>query len=108
MLPIGTGDAEVTYNYLKYVESRLEMAERLAAVRLETLGTLDAKLKIAEAKPAKVGKTKRRLDALEKAVAELQPKPEYLPFTVGQCANKHCGSPARDISPYCSKCEPDL
>lgn len=31
-----------------------------------------------------------------------------LPFTVGKCLNKHCKADARDISPYCGNCEPDL
>lgn len=68
MLPIGATDAEVAYNYLKYVESKVSHLERHVEERDSIIASRDAQLK----ERAKVGKTKRRLDALERAVTELQ------------------------------------
>jgi hypothetical protein len=34
--------------------------------------------------------------------------PKKIPFTIGKCASRKCGRSAREISPYCEGCEPDL
>lgn len=72
MLPIGANDAEVAYNYLKYVESKADLFQQEGGKMEEECDRLKAQLRALEAKPAKVGKTKQRLAALEKAVTELQ------------------------------------
>ena len=68
VLELGATDAEVAYNYLRYVERQLELLSRQVHHAEEER---DAFRKV-EASPVKQGKTKRRLDALEKTVAELQ------------------------------------
>lgn len=72
MLELGATDAEVAYNYLKYVESRAALYQRKLQNAQDERDRLKAQLRALEAEPAKVGKTKQRLAALEKAVAELQ------------------------------------
>lgn len=72
VLELGATDAEVAYNYLKYVESRAALYQRKLQNAQDERDRLKAQLRALEAEPAKVGKTKQRLAALEKAVAELQ------------------------------------
>lgn len=72
MLPVGDGDAEVAYNYLRYVERQLELLSRQVHHAEEERDAFRDMLRKVEASPVKQGKTKRRLGALEKAVAELR------------------------------------
>lgn len=67
MLPVGDGDAEVAYNYLRYVEKQADGLQDLLA----EVARFKSRVRQLEEKALK-GKTKRRLGALEKAVAELR------------------------------------
>lgn len=75
MLPVGHGDAEVAYNYLKYVESKADLlqqeGEKMEDER-DRLKIQVRKLTRQLGEKTSKGKTKQRLAALEKAVAELQ------------------------------------
>ena len=72
MLPVGGGDAEVAYSYLRYVERQLELLSRKVHHVEEERDAFRDMLRKVEASPVKQGKIKRRLDALEKAVEELR------------------------------------
>lgn len=72
MLPIGNGDAEVAYNYLKYIESKADLFQREGLKMEAERDSLQVRLRAAEATPVKVGKTKRRLAKLEVEVVELR------------------------------------
>lgn len=76
MLPVGHGDAEVAYNYLKYVESKSNLFQDEGAKMEDERDRLKIQVRQLtrqlEEKAMKPGKTKRRLDALEKAVTELR------------------------------------
>lgn len=111
MLPIGLTDAEVTYNLIKYLQRNARiLAVQKAQVETELVRT-ETRLRAVQDNPIKKSKTKQRLAKLEKEVERLSaihPQVLEMPFTIGKCANKHCLDKAREISPYCEKCEPDL
>lgn len=112
LLPVGNTDAEITYNFIKFLANVRTKAEREYSSMRASLLVKDEQLMIAEQnRRAKSPKTKERVTTLEKEVerlAAMLDKCPAIPFAIGRCANKHCGSQAREISPYCSKCEPDL
>lgn len=87
MLQLGVTDAEIAYNYLKYVESKADLFQREGEKMEAERDRLKIQVRALEAKPVKVGKTKQRLAALEKAVTELQ-----APCFICQ-KPKHPGSP---------------
>lgn len=112
MLPIGNTDAEVAHAFLGWLQRENETL-RSAGASLETkLAWTETSLRAAQNRPIKKAKTKERLAKLEKEVRRLskmlEDPPIHLPFDIGKCANRHCQSKAREISPYCEKCEPDL
>lgn len=106
MLAIGLTDAEVAHAFIQWLarqnEKLFQNGTQLEQ-RCDSLG-----IQLMQAKNAPKSKTKQRLHDLEAAVAELQKQPMHPPFAIVRCANKHCLSKAREISPYCEKCEPDL
>lgn len=72
MLPIGNGDAEIAYNYLKYIESKADLFQREGLKMEAERDSLQAQLRAAQTAPVRVGKTKRRLSELEVEVKELR------------------------------------
>lgn len=71
MLPVGDGDAEVAYNYLRYVEKQADGLQDLLDRKDAEVAWFKSRVRHLEEKALK-GKTKRRLEALEKTVAELR------------------------------------
>lgn len=71
MLPVGGGDAEVAYKYLRYVEKQADGLQDLLDRKDAEVAWFKSRVRHLEEKALK-GKTKRRLGALEKAVAELR------------------------------------
>lgn len=78
MLQSGVNAAEVTYNLIKFLERSLTQAELCADSRGATVASLQRQLKEAQQAP-KLGKTKQRLDALEKEVNRIRKTLAYLP-----------------------------
>ncbi|MNC10422.1 hypothetical protein D3C87_1102620 [compost metagenome] len=79
LLPVGNTDAEIAYNFVKFlmnVRTKAEQDYRRASERYYSregeLMRLEQQLKAEREKPA--GKTKQRLAKLEAAVVELQAK----------------------------------
>lgn len=72
MLPIGYGDAEIAYNYLKYIESKADLFQREGLKMEAERDSLRVQLRAAQTAPVRLGKTKRRLSELEVEVKELR------------------------------------
>ncbi|MNP45013.1 hypothetical protein D3C76_1389030 [compost metagenome] len=101
MLPIGLTDAEVAHAFIGWLERRnanlildaQQMDERCDRLEVELM----------KLRNAPKSKTKQRLEALEKAVEELQGKPSapvYGPR--GQCSVHGCLDPATTPDGLCS------
>lgn len=109
MLARAMNDAEVTYDLIKFLERSLHQSEICADSRGALMASLKRELdstrqQLAEALTTKPSKTKKRLDALEKAVRDLQNKPDV---SDKQCAasNSHndCHRNALVGSMYCAE-----
>lgn len=72
MLPIGNGDAEIAYNYLKYIESKADLFQREGLKMEAERDSLQVQLRAAQTAPVRVGKTKRRLSVLEAEIKVLR------------------------------------
>jgi len=97
VLELGATDAEVAYNYLKYKESQAALyqgkVEKLHGERDQLKVQVTQLTRQLEERAAK-GKTKRRLDALEKAMRQLQQSKEWASATSdyahGRCQYFQC------------------
>jgi hypothetical protein len=85
-LACGGNDAEVALVFIKFLGRSLNQAEISVDSRGATIASLQRQLK--EAQAVRPGKTKKRIDALEKAVRELQNK-QAVSYKQCAAANGH-------------------